>query len=135
MMWKVLRREGGILTATFTALASFVVLEFVYLKTLGRLVFLTGIPTLGGAPLGIHLFNVGLKGVYAALAYSVVMRLWFGRISWSRVAILWSSGLLLVAILAVADLYGFLWPAVLFWIGVISYLVISMVFVRDWVTK
>jgi hypothetical protein len=134
-MWAVLRREAGILTATFTALASYVALEVVYLKTLGRFVILTGIPTPGGAPLVIHLFNVGLKGAYAALAYAVVMRLWFGRISWSRVAILWGSGLLFLTGLAIVDLYGFLWPALLIWIGLISYLVISTIFVRDWVSK
>jgi hypothetical protein len=134
-MRAVLRRESGIVAATFAALATFVALEVIYERTFGRMVFLTGIPTPGGAPLVIHLFNLGLKGGYAALTYGLVMRLCFGRVAWARVAVLWASGLALVTVLAIADSYELMSPANLFGIGLGLFFLCSLAIVRTWVSR
>jgi hypothetical protein len=135
MIWQTVRKYAGIVLATVAALFVFILLEVVYVRTLGRMYFLTGIPTPGGAPLGIHVLNMGLKGGYSALAYALVMRLWFGRVFPRRVAALWLIGLIIVAIFGYAAMKGLMSPQMAGNIGLLAFLVISLVIARDWVSR
>ncbi len=134
-MWPVLRRETGFVLAGLAGTLIFVALEVIYLRSLGRLVFLTGIPTPGGAPLAIHVFNMAVKGAWAALAYGGVMRLWFGRVSWRRLAALWAAGVVTVALLGMAAMARWIDPSSAALVGLAAPLVVSVGIARGWVTR
>lgn len=135
MIWPRLRKEAGIAAATLAALATYVTLEVIYLLTFGRFVILTGLPTPGGAPLEIHIANMGLKGAYAALVYLLLMRLWFGRIVWWRGIVLWAVGLLTVALLGSAATAGWLTQNVAANVGLAAFVAVSLFVARDWVAR
>ncbi len=129
------RKNLGIVLATVAALFTFWALDALYVLAMGRFFLLTGIPTPGGAPLAIHVFNMGLKGGYAALIYMLVMRSWFGRVAPKRVAVLWTVGLIVVAMLGGAAKNGVLSPLMATNIGLFAFAAISLFFARDWVSK
>lgn len=134
-MWARLRKELGIFLASIAAFSVAVMLEVFYVITMGQFFFLTGIPTPGGAPLIIHVMNMGLKGAYAATAYAIVMRLWFGKISIGRVAALWAFGLFVIALLGWAAMMGVLTINVASNLGLATFFVISLLLIRDWVSR
>jgi hypothetical protein len=134
-MWPRVRKELGIFLASFVAVVILFVLEVFYVVTMGKFIFLTGIPTFGGAPLYIHVQNMGLKGAYAALAYTLVMRVWFGKIALTRVALLWGIGLCGIAALGQAAMSGVLSIGAANNLGLIVFFVIGQFLARDWVSR
>lgn len=112
-----------------------ILLEVLYIMMMGRFIPLTGIPTPGGAPLSIHVMNMGIKGAWSALVYGLVMRWAFGKVVWSRVALLWLVGIAVVAVLgglAAADLIP---VAVAGWVGLAAYWATGQFIARDWASQ
>jgi hypothetical protein len=134
-MWPRVRKELGFFLASFAAFSVAVLLDVFYVITMGQFYFLTGIPTPGGAPFLIHVINMGLKGAYAATAYAIVMRLWFGKISISRVAVLWVFGLFVIALLGSAAITGGLSVNAAVSLGLVTFFVSSLLVARDWVSR
>ncbi len=132
---EIAKRHGKIFAALFAGLFVLTCLDVLYMRTMGGYPLLTGIPTPGGAPLFIHVINMGLKGAYAALAYGLVMRGLFGRVSWGRVAVLWAVGLTIVAVLGGMAMAGALSVELMGWIGLALYFAIGHLFVGAWVSQ
>jgi hypothetical protein len=130
-----LRKELSIFGALFVALLTVTAIDMVYLMTMGKFIFLSGIPTPGGAPVSIHVFNFGIKGGWAALAYGLVMRFAFGRVHPMRVALLWAVGLALVALLGSLAAVGVVGADAAFLIGLAVYLAVGQFVARDWVSR
>ena len=130
-----LRKELSIFGALFAAFATLTAIDVVYVVTMGKFVFLSGIPTPGGAPVSIHVFNLGIKGGWAAFAYGLVMRLAFGRVHPMRVALLWAIGLALVALLGSLAAAGVVRADVAFLIGLAVFLAVGQFVARDWVAR
>ena len=130
-----LRKELSIFGALFAAFATVTAIDVVYVMTMGKFVFLSGIPTPGGAPVSIHVFNFGIKGAWAALTYGLLMRLTFGRVHPMRVALLWAAGLALVALLGSLAATGVVTAEAAFLIGLAVYLAVGQVVARDWVSR
>lgn len=130
-----LRKEVAIFGALFAAFATVTAIDVVYVATMGAFIFLSGIPTPGGAPVSIHVINFGIKGGWAAVAYSIVMRLAFGRISPLRVLVLWAVGLATVALLGSMAATGVIGTSAAFLIGTAAYLLIGQFIARDWVSR
>lgn len=129
------QKELSIFGALFVALLTVTAIDVVYVMTMGKFVFLSGIPTPGGAPVSIHVFNFGIKGGWAALAYGLVMRSAFGRVHPMRVALLWAVGLALVALLGSLAAVGVVRSGAAFLIGLAVYLAVGQFVARDWVSR
>ena len=130
-----LKKELSIFGALFAALVTVTVIDSLYLATMGALVFLSGIPTPGGAPVYIHVLNFGVKGGWAALVYALIMRAFFGQVNARRVAALWASGLVVIAVLGSAAGAGALEVGQALLIGLGTYLLIGQFLARDWVSR
>jgi len=130
-----LRKELGIFGALFAAMIIMSVLDIYYVATAGGFLLLTGIPTPGGAPLWVHVINMGIKGFWAAVAYAVVMKTVFGGISAIRVAVLWISGLLIIALLGGLADSGALQISSAMLVGMAAYFFIGQIIARDWVSR
>jgi hypothetical protein len=135
MTWQRLGADLAIFAALFTGRAIYFALEVVYLATRGGLVFLTGIPTPGGAPLSIHLINVAIKGGWAALGYGLVLRLLFGRLNVGRLACLWLFGLGCIGGSGHLAISGNVPIQVIGNAVLLIYLLFGQIVARDWVSK
>lgn len=130
-----LRKELGIFGALFAAMIMMSVLDIYYVATAGGFLLLTGIPRPGGAPLSIHVVNMGIKGIWAAVAYAVVMKAVFGGVSTFRVAVLWIAGLFIIALLGgLADI-GAVQISTAMLVCMAAYFFIGQVIARDWVSR
>ncbi|MBC9245592.1 hypothetical protein H4P12_02430 [Paracoccus sp. 11-3] len=98
--------------------------------------FLFGVPTFGGAPIGIHVFNHALWGIPAALAYAVFLRIMLGgSIHWLRLLCLYVATVAMGYIFAMYDWSGILRPGeALLWAYGLWFLV-GLLIVRDWVVR
>ena len=130
-----LRKELSIFGALIAAFVTVTAIDVVYVMTMGKFIFRSGIPTPGGAPVSIHVFNFGIKGGWAALAYGLVMRLGFGRVRPMRVALLWAVGLALVALLGSLAAAGVVRADAAFLVGLAVYLAVGQFVARDWVSR
>lgn len=103
-------------------------------ESLGMFALLTGFPTFGGAHLTIHMINVAIWAIPAALAYGGVMRLMFRRpIIWWRLAAMYVLGVGTAAVVAKLDAWGLVpLPE-----GInafhLVYAIVGLVVVRTWV--
>ncbi len=129
------RKELGIFGALFAAMIIMSLLDIYYVATAGGFLLLTGIPTPGGAPLWVHVTNMGIKGFWAAVAYAVVMKTVFGGVSAIRVAVLWIAGLLIIALLGGLAESGSLQISTAMLVGMAAYFFIGQVVARDWVSR
>lgn len=130
-----LRKELGIFGALFAAMTMISVLDIYYVATGGGFLLLTGIPTPGGAPLWVHVMNMGIKGFWAAVAYGAVMKTLFGGVSVGRVAVLWITGLLIIALLGGLADSGALQISSAMLLGTTAYFLIGQIVARDWVCR
>lgn len=129
------RREFSILGALLAGLVTYMVIEVIYVSTMGAFIFLHGIPTPGGAPLWIHLANTGIKGAWSALAYALVMRWAFGRVRPTLVAALWTIGLIILALLGGLAMQGVIASTTAENVALLSYLGLGWLVVRDWPSR
>ena len=95
-----------------------------------------GIPTFGGAPIVIHVFNHALWGIPAALCYAIVLRIMLGgSIHWLRLLALYVATVVMGFILAMYDWSGIIPPGeALLWAYGLWFLA-GLFIVRDWVVR
>lgn len=102
--------------------------------TLGSFAVITGIPTFGGAPVGIHLVNVAIWAIPATLLYGAAMRLLFHRpLVWRRIAAIYVLGVGSAAVAANLAASGILTvPQAVNGFHLV-YAVVGLFVVRTWV--
>lgn len=130
-----LRKELGIFGALLAAMAIMSVLDIYYVATAGGFLLLTGVPTPGGAPLWVHVMNMGIRGFWAAVAYGAVMKTVFGGVSVMRVTVLWCAGLSIIALLGTLVDCGALPISSAMLLGTAAYIFIGQIIARDWVSR
>ena len=134
-MWISAKRELKIFLALLAALFTVTALDVFYVLSMGGVFFLTGVPTPGGAPIGIHVLNFGIKGGWAALAYGLVMRVAFGSMNPMRLFVLWVIGLAIILLLGTLAATKTLEMQSASFIGMGLFLVIGQLIARDWVSR
>ncbi|THV20657.1 hypothetical protein [Peteryoungia ipomoeae] len=130
-----LKKEFGIFGALFFAMAIMSMLDIYSMGTAGGFLLLTGVPTQGGAPLWVHVMNMGIKGFWAAIAYGAAMKAVFGGVSAIRVAALWIAGLLIIGFLGGLAENGVLQISTAMLVGIAAYFLIGQIIARDWVSR
>ncbi|MCJ9753007.1 hypothetical protein MOV61_20000 [Neorhizobium sp. BETTINA12A] len=93
---------------------------------------LIGLPTPGGAPYGIHLYNSGIWAFWGAVFFSLIMRICFGHLRVSRVFLIYVAGMALIAVGGKLAEHAIVEGSALGNGFLIAYVVVGLFGVRDW---
>jgi hypothetical protein len=123
--------SGGILGVLLAQIAH----ELVWrhgLTGMPGLQLLLGVPTPGGAPYMIHLFNAMVWSVWAAAGFAIVTKLTYRLVDMRRIALLYLAGAILIAAGGWLAETGIVSLAALSNTLLLIYLLAGFLLVRDW---